>query len=151
LVLQGRLGRIRWSLAVVGTLVAAALGYAVWIGLEPFLARVKHADYAARWVLALTTLPMVRSFPLFGVGLGAYADLDQHFPPAALEPGKIEVRYAHNDPLQLIVELGLIGTVPVLLMAWRLGKDLWGAHLLGRASCPVGGGEEEGARRRDPF
>jgi tetratricopeptide (TPR) repeat protein/O-antigen ligase len=151
LVLLGRLGRIRWSLAVVGTLVVVALGYAVWIGLEPFLARVKHADYAARWVLALTTLPMVRSFPFFGVGFGAYADIYSHFQPAVLEPGKIEVRYAHNDPLQLIVELGIVGTVPVLLMAWRLGKDLLGGHLLGRASCPVEGGEQEGARRRDPF
>src|SRR5262245_27002794 len=151
LVLLGRLGRIRWSLAVVGTLVAVALGYAAWIGLEPFLARVKHADYAARWALDITTLPMVRSFPLFAVGFGAYADIYGHFQPAVLEPGKIEVRYAHNDPLQLIVELGIIGIVPVLLMAWRLGKDLLGAHVLGRASCPVGGGEEEGARRRDPF
>jgi tetratricopeptide (TPR) repeat protein/O-antigen ligase len=151
LALLGRLGRIRWSLAVVGTLVVVALGYAVWIGLEPFLARVKHGDYMGRWVLALTTLPMVRSFPFFGVGLGAYADIYGHYQPAVFEPGKIEVRHAHNDPLQLIVELGILGTVPVLLMVWRVGKDLLGAHLLGRASCPVAGGEDEGARRRDPF
>jgi len=94
---------------------------------------------------------MVRSFPFFGVGFGAYADIYGHYQPAVLQPGKIEVRYAHNDPLQLIVELGIIGTLPVVLMAWRFGRDLLGAHLLGRAGCPVGGGEEEGARRRDPF
>src|SRR2546422_1154430 len=58
---------------------------------------------------------------------------------------------AHNDLLQLLVELGILGTVPVLLMVWRLSKDLLGAHLLGRTSCPVGGGEQEGARRHDPF
>src|SRR5262249_19499151 len=48
LVLLGRLGRIRWSLAVISVLVVVALGYAAWIGLEPFLARVKHTDYASR-------------------------------------------------------------------------------------------------------
>ncbi len=151
LVLLGRLHRIRWSLAVIGTLVVVALGYAVWIGLEPFLARVRHTDYASRWVLALTTFPMLRSFPLLGVGLGAYGDIYGHYQPAVLQPGKIDVRMAHNDLLQLFVELGIVGAVPVLLMVWRVSRDLLGAHLLGRASCPVGGGEMEGARRHDPF
>ena len=151
LVLLGRLRRIRWSLAIIGTLVVVALGYAVWIGLEPFLARVRHTDYASRWVLALTTFPMLRSFPLLGVGLGAYGDIYGHYQPAVLQPGKIDVRMAHNDLLQLLVELGIVGAVPVFLMVWRVSRDLLGAHLLGRASCPVGGGEMEGARRHDPF
>ena len=43
------LGRIRRSLALIGALLIATLGYAAWIGLEPLLARVWHADYAARW------------------------------------------------------------------------------------------------------
>jgi len=151
LVLLGRLRRIRWSLAIIGTLVVVALGYAVWIGLEPFLARVRHTDYASRWVLALTTFPMLRSFPLLGVGLGAYGDIYGHYQPAELQPGKLDVRMAHNDLLQLLVELGIVGAVPVFLMVWRVSRDLLGAHLLGQASCPVGGGEMEGARRHDPF
>src|SRR5262245_32644905 len=151
LVLLGRLGRIRWSLAVVGALVVVALGYAAAIGLEPFLARVRHAEYANRWVLASTTLPMLRSFPLLGVGLGAYSDIYGHYQPAVLQPGRLEPGYAHNDLLQLLVEVGFLGAVPVCLMIWRVGRALVGAHLLGRASCPVKGGEQEGARRNDPF
>jgi tetratricopeptide (TPR) repeat protein/O-antigen ligase len=151
LVLLGQLGRIRWSLAIAGALVVVALGYAAWIGLEPFLARVRHADYANRWVLVFTTLPMLRSFPFLGVGLGAFGDIYGHYQPAVLAPGKLEVGYAHNDLLQLLVELGIFGTVPVLVMVWRVSRDLLGAHLLGRASCPVEGGELEGARRHDPF
>jgi tetratricopeptide (TPR) repeat protein len=68
-----------------------------------------------------------------------------------LEPGKIDVRMAHNDLLQLLVELGILGAIPVGIMIWRVSRDLLGAHLLGRAGCPVGGGEAEGARRHDPF
>jgi tetratricopeptide (TPR) repeat protein/O-antigen ligase len=151
LVLLGRLGRIRWSLAVISVLVAVALGYAAWIGLEPLLARVKHADYASRLVLAVTTVPMLRSFPVLGVGLGAYGDIYGHYQPAVLQPGRIDVRVAHNDLLQLFVEFGIVGAVPVVLMIWRVSRDLLGAHVLGRTDCPVGGGEAEGARRHDPF
>jgi tetratricopeptide (TPR) repeat protein len=145
------LGRIRRSLAVVGALLVATVGYGAWIGLEPFLARVWHADYMVRWVQWLTTLPMLRAFPLFGVGLGAYRDIYLRYQPAALDPGKVYYPYAHNDLLQLAVELGFIGAAVILFMAWRVGADLVGAHLLGRASCPVGGGERGGARRHDPF
>lgn len=145
------LGRIRRSLAVVGSLLVATVGYGTWIGLGPFLTRVWHADYAVRWIQWLTTLPMLPAFPLFGVGLGAYRDIYLRYQPPALAPGKVYYPYAHNDLLQLAVELGLVGTALILFMAWRVGKDLVGAHLLARSSCPVGGGERGGARRRDPF
>jgi tetratricopeptide (TPR) repeat protein len=145
------LGRIRWSLMVLGALLVAVLGYATWIGLEPLLARVRPADYVARFVQGLTTLPMLRTFPLLGVGLGAYGDIYPRYQPLALTPGRVSYPYAHDDLLQLAVELGAVGAVLVAWMGWRVGKDFLGAHLLGRAACPVGGGEHEGAQRRDPF
>ncbi len=145
------LGRIRWSLMVLGVLLVAVLAYGAWIGLEPLLARVRQADYTARFIQGLTTLPMLRAFPLLGVGLGAYGDIYPRYQPLALAPGKVSYPYAHDDLLQLAVELGVIGAVLVVWMGWRVGKDLLGAHLLGRAACPVGGGEHEGAQRRDPF
>jgi tetratricopeptide (TPR) repeat protein len=145
------LGRIRWSLMVLGALLVAVLGYGAWIGLEPLLSRVRQADYAARFIQGLTTLPMLRAFPLLGVGLGAYGDIYPRYQPLALAPGKVSYPYAHDDLLQLAVELGAVGTVLIAWMGWRVGKDLLGAHLLGRTACPVGGGEHEGAQRRDPF
>jgi O-antigen ligase len=145
------LGRIRWSLMVLGALLIAVLGYGAWIGLEPLLTRVREADYSARLIQGLTTLPMLRAFPLLGVGLGAYGDVYPRYQPPALAPGKVAYPYAHDDLLQLAVELGAVGAVLVVWMGWRVGRDLLGAHLLGRAGCPVGGGEHEGAQRRDPF
>jgi tetratricopeptide (TPR) repeat protein/O-antigen ligase len=145
------LGRIRWSLMVLGALLIAVLGYGAWIGLEPLLTRVRHADYAVRFIQGLTTLPMLRAFPLLGVGLGAYGDIYPRYQPLALAPGKVGYAHAHDDLLQLAVELGAIGAVLIAWMGWRVGKDLLGAHLLGRTACPVGGGEHEGAQRHDPF
>jgi tetratricopeptide (TPR) repeat protein/O-antigen ligase len=151
LLLLHALGHIRWSLTLLGVLLVAVLGYGAWIGLEPLLSRVRQADYAARLVQGLTTLPMLRTFPLLGVGLGAYGDIYPRYQPAALAPGKVSYPYAHDDLLQLAVELGAVGAVLIAWVGWRVGRDLLGAHLLGRAACPVGGGEHEGARRRDPF
>jgi hypothetical protein len=50
LALLRALGRIRRSLALVGALLVATLGYATWIGFEPFLHRVWHADYTGSWI-----------------------------------------------------------------------------------------------------
>jgi tetratricopeptide (TPR) repeat protein len=145
------LGRIRWTLMVLGALLVGVLGYGTWIGLEPLLARVRQADYATRVIQGLSTLPMLRAFPILGVGLGAYGDIYPRYQPVALTPGKVSYEYAHDDLLQLAVELGAIGAALAAWMGWRVGRDLLGAHLLGRATCPVGGGEHEGAQRRDPF
>ncbi len=151
LVLLGALGRTRWSLVVVGVLLAVTLGYGAWIGLEPFLARVRHGEYANRWLLSLSTLPMVPDFPLLGVGLGAYRDIYFRYQPSALGPGTVYYAVAHNDLLQFVVELGLLGGALFLFAVWRVGRDLLASHLLGRGRCPVGGGEDEGAQRSDPF
>jgi tetratricopeptide (TPR) repeat protein len=151
LVLLRALGRIRPSLALVGALLVATLSYAAWIGLDPLLQRVWHAEYAGRWIQAVSSLPILWSFPLFGVGLGTYQDIYVRYQPAALDPGHVYYTYAHNDLLQLGLELGILGTTLALALLWRTTQDLLGAHLLGRAACPVGGGEAEGARRNDPF
>src|SRR6185503_7592083 len=80
-----------------------------------------------------------------------YQELSPHYQPATLKPGVLLVNQAHNDWLQLAVELGPLG---ILLAGWaviRVARDLVGAHLVGRGHCPVGGGEDEYARRNDPF
>src|SRR5262245_1040676 len=151
LTLLNRLGVVRIGVAIVVALSLVAIVYAASIGLEPWLARVRHGEYASRWIILISTLPILTSFLVFGVGLGAYGDIYGRYQPAALQPGKLQTWYVHNDFVQLAVELGLIGGAIVLLMLWRVGKDLIGAHLLGRADCPVGGGEREGALRHDPF
>src|SRR5439155_306677 len=78
LALQGAFGRARLSLVLVGTLLAVTLSYGTWIGFEPFLARLREPSYESRWVLMLTTLPMLASFPVLGVGLGAVFALLVH-------------------------------------------------------------------------
>jgi O-antigen ligase/tetratricopeptide (TPR) repeat protein len=53
------------------------------------------------------TLPMVRDFPLFGIGLGTFQDLFDHYktPPWMAN----SIREAHNDYLELLVSTGVLG------------------------------------------
>jgi O-antigen ligase/tetratricopeptide (TPR) repeat protein len=62
------------------------------------------------------TLPMVRDFPLFGIGLGTFQDLFPHYktPPYMAN----EIREAHNDYLELLASTGVLGFG---LLAWFLG------------------------------
>jgi O-antigen ligase len=52
-------------------------------------------------------------FPWFGIGLGTFGDLSPAT-QSALVPGRIE--NVHNDPLELLVESGVVGTVLVMLL-----------------------------------
>jgi tetratricopeptide (TPR) repeat protein/O-antigen ligase len=149
LALQGARGRARRSLVLVGALLMVTLSYGAWIGLGPLAARIGEGAYANRWIQFVTTLPMLKTFPVLGVGLGAYRDVYFRYQPAELSPGTVYFAFAHNDLLQLVVETGVVGAALCLWASWRVGGDLVGAHLLGRGRCPVGGGQDEGAARRE--
>jgi tetratricopeptide (TPR) repeat protein len=151
LALQAALGRMRWGLVVVSALLAIMVGYGAWIGFEPFLERLRHGSYGGRWIQTVTTLPMLGTFPVLGAGLGAYREAYFRYQPLALEPGRLYFPFAHNDVLQVVVETGLVGAAIMGFALWRVGADLVAAHLFGRGHCPVGGGEDEGARRGEPF
>ena len=53
------------------------------------------------------SLPMVRDFPLFGVGLGAWPELFLRYQSAPWSAGFY--REAHNDYVELLAETGVIG------------------------------------------
>ena len=149
LALFGALGRARWTSVVVGGVLTVVLGYASWIGIQPLLAR--FAEGQSRWTQLVSSLPMLRDFPVLGVGLGAYKDIYFRYQPVTLGAGRMYFAYAHNDLLQLVIELGPLAAILAGGAAWRVGRDLVAAHLLGRGSCAVGGGEGRLAQRHDPF
>jgi tetratricopeptide (TPR) repeat protein/O-antigen ligase len=152
LILAGAIGTARRSGLVIGGLITVAVACAGWIGLGPLLTGIKRgpADFQLRWLLAVTSLPMLKDFPVLGVGLGAYKDAYFRYRTAAIPDGFF-VDYAHNDVLQLILEVGLFGAAITAYGIWRASRDIVGTHLLGRGSCPVGGGDDQWARRNDPF
>jgi tetratricopeptide (TPR) repeat protein/O-antigen ligase len=72
--------------------------------------------------LSRDTLPMIAGFPLFGVGLGNWAEIFPHFisPPSSV----MWQNHAHNDYLELAAEIGVAGIVAVSWLGWRLIASL---------------------------
>jgi tetratricopeptide (TPR) repeat protein/O-antigen ligase len=145
--------RARRSLVMTGALLIAVLAYGGWIGFGPLLARLSSASEGTtyRFTQYVASLPLFREFPVLGVGLGAYREVYFRHQPIAHEPDRLYFPYAHNDLLQLALELGPAGALLGLFLAWRIVADLAGVHLFGRGACPVDGGAGAEAVRHDRY
>ncbi len=115
---RGRRGVLRWLPAVA--MILAVFAAFVLLPTDQLIARfadisnseeISANDRALIWG---DTLRLIGAYPIFGCGLGAYE--------SALLPFKtvaplLTVDYAHNDYLQLLAELGILGFAPLLFLA----------------------------------
>jgi O-antigen ligase/tetratricopeptide (TPR) repeat protein len=84
------------------------------------------ATLAGRLGVWKDSLPMAADFPLFGVGLGCWSEM---FPQYQSPPWPVDSYWAqtHNDYLQLLSEIGLIGFCFVALLFVRLFRRVMSA------------------------
>ncbi len=122
-------GRKRTLLAAL-TVLAIIVGVFVWKTQDTWTRDQAHLQI---W---RDTVKLWKTAPLVGVGPGEF---HVHFPDVAGEDlkskwpeGKFIVNYAHNEYLQILAEMGLIGLALWLLMA---GIFFWGQIV---AMLPVG-------------
>lgn len=99
--------------------------------------RFSEVDDAGRVEVWRETVSLVRAYPLFGCGLGGF---ESAFPAFKKSRANVDQDYAHNDYLQYLAELGLVGfvlaVVPCILIAvnaWRLWRSSTGLQWLGLA------------------
>jgi O-antigen ligase len=99
------------SLVFVGCIIAGV----IWIGAEPVVTRFSLSDQVAharpivqqlRPATWKNTIKMIRANPVFGIGLGAYPKIYPHYDEST---GYFLVDAAHNDYLQVLADLGIIG------------------------------------------
>jgi tetratricopeptide (TPR) repeat protein len=85
------------------------------------------------------TLGMVRDYPLFGVGLGAWPEIFPHYRTA---PWPTEfLRNAHNDYVEFAAELGILGIAAIVAIGYKavhLIRSRW-QYLTPRAQLTVAG------------
>ncbi len=105
LALSGRFKpRIVWS-------VVAALCVVIVLGmllLAPAQMILRFADISSegRFNVWRDTLHLVAAYPIFGCGLGGYESAFEKFRTSSVDVLQI---YAHNDYLQYLAELGIVG------------------------------------------
>jgi O-antigen ligase len=129
-VLAGRRGLVSGRTLVFTLTPVAALGLVMTlvVGFQNAWSRFHESSpYALRGKLAASTVEMIRSRPLTGYGLGAWATVYPEF--ATFDNGHY-VNQAHNDWLQWTAEGGIIFGLALAslaggasILAWR---TLWG-------------------------
>jgi O-antigen ligase len=105
--LRSRQGERRFSKKSALILGLAVL-WGAWIGLDAVISRFFTAseDFGQRWRIWTDTSQIIKDFPLFGAGLGSFAQI---FPMHRSFHIRGLVSHAENDFLQLASDTGLIG------------------------------------------
>ncbi|HUY27490.1 MAG TPA: O-antigen ligase family protein [Candidatus Binataceae bacterium] len=98
----------------------------------------QHQSLHFRFDVWRNSIAMVRSFPIFGIGLGSFPDVFPHFQRA---PWSWQAaREAHNDYLELLIGAGAVGFA---LLAWFFAAVITrlyrGLRALPPDVLPVGG------------
>jgi putative inorganic carbon (HCO3(-)) transporter len=107
IVSASRAGMLSLLLSLV-LILGLALVWAGWMGTSALVTRffTVSEDIKLRWVIWENTIQILKDFPLFGSGLGTFAQI---FPMYRTFHFRGLVTHAENDFLQLASEVGLVG------------------------------------------
>ena len=130
--------RIAWLIGVgaLGLLALVALGYGN--ALLEFVLRMdaRHATLASRWEVWQRGVMMVRDFPYTGIGIGTYNTIAHLLYPFFIAAPDEVVPHAHNQFLQVAVDLGIPGLLVYLGLLGAFGISGWRACV---TPSPTGG------------
>ena len=126
LLAQLRVQRRIWMLGIL-LFVGCVVGYGLWIGLGPVLARFEVVGepgflrIEARFAIWRDVLHQIRSFPVLGSGLGTFGVVYRGFQTTLVN---LNVDHAHNDYLEFTSETGVVGAallfLPILYLLARM-------------------------------
>jgi O-antigen ligase len=120
--MYGPARRWRWIIPAVTVVLGVALLFILLPTRElverfAAMAGTGDANGEVRSQIWRETLPLVRAYPLTGCGLGTFESAFLRYKHVA--PMFI-VDYAHNDYLQTLAELGIVGFALGLALVWRI-------------------------------
>ena len=105
--------------------------YLCYLGASPIIERFAQAGLSSheRVIVWSASLRAFMDFPIFGTGLGTFCHIFPMYKPDTVETF---YRYAHNDYIQTLVELGIVGALLVPLFLGSAGKHILGGSWRGR-------------------
>jgi O-antigen ligase len=113
--------RKRRAVAHRAVLVVALVGaLASAVAAPLFVARPLLLEVGGRLEMARAALKMTATAPVFGVGIGRFYALSSDFIGPALRKN-VPRENAHNNFLQVLAELGVVGLAAFLWLLWSAG------------------------------
>ncbi|MGH9328310.1 MAG: O-antigen ligase family protein [Terriglobia bacterium] len=123
LLAQLKTRRKAWVLGI-SIFILAAVGYGLWIGLNPVLTRfeafkggVQYLQGEGRLSFWESTLGIIHRSPLLGTGLGTFRFAFPHYQTSWVD---FTVTHAHSDYLELTSDTGLIGVLVLFVPIFAL-------------------------------
>jgi O-antigen ligase len=118
-----RAGRPGLKLGVL--LLVAILGLALYTGVDPILVRYENisqerASENDRIGIWMEAWEMVQKNIVFGTGLGTF---QWTYPAYETADPDIQAKYAHNDYLQALAEVGIVGLALILCGLFLVGRS----------------------------
>jgi putative inorganic carbon (HCO3(-)) transporter len=118
--------KIAWLIGAgaLGLVALAALGYGN--ALLEFVLRMdaRNATLASRWEVWQRGVMMVRDFPYTGIGIGTYNTIAHLLYPFFIAAPDEVVPHAHNQFLQVAVDLGMPGLLAYLGLLGAFGISI---------------------------
>ncbi len=124
----GRLGGGRRAWMVITLLViACAMTYAVWIGLDPVISRFEAVkpsaleDTSGRAAIWKQASGIIRDYPTVGTGLGTFVVAFRRYQTTSLD---LLIDHAHNDYLEVTNDTGILGAallfIPIIGLLFKM-------------------------------
>jgi O-antigen ligase len=103
---------------ILFAILSLSLAAALWYGLGPLEERyyVSQKDFiGGRLPVWVATGRLIKDFPLVGTGLGTFEDAFGLYKPGDFPGALSRFEHAHNDYLEALSEVGVLGAAPALL------------------------------------
>ncbi|MGD0235659.1 MAG: O-antigen ligase family protein [Syntrophorhabdales bacterium] len=119
------------SLIPVLSFVVALLGYLIYLGVSPIVQRFVQSGMSSHERLLVWSASMTafRDFPVFGTGLGTFQHIFPMYKPDGIT---MFYQHAHNDYVEILLELGISGAFLMLVFLGLAGKHILYVRWRGR-------------------
>ena len=116
--------RSKRKLVPVLFFIIIVAAYLLYLGISPIVERFTHADISNEQRLTAWkgTWDAFRDYPILGTGLGTFQYIFKAYQPEGLS---LYWDHAHNDYLEALLELGIIGALFVVFFFFSVFKVLF--------------------------